>query len=82
MQAESKKFDFVVSSNVDFEDLVAEIDYGDEFLCILDQDKGFEDIEIHIFPRKNGAEWNLPMDSFLRILDKAKDRLWELRKDE
>ena len=74
------KFDFSVASDVDYEDLIADIGYDNQLVAILTQEEGFHNMKIQIFPPKEGNYWNFSLDEFEEILHKARNRLWELRK--
>lgn len=80
MVINGNKFRMLVSSDPEFEDLIAEIDFEGEFFCLVSQDKGIDALELQIAPRKDGMPWNISVTDLLLIIDRAKERLWELRK--
>lgn len=73
-------FEFSISSDVDFEDLIADIGFEDNLVALLTQETGFENLRIRLYPPKNGGHWDFRFDEFEAILQHAKRRLWELRK--
>lgn len=73
-------FEFSVGSDVDFEDLVADIGFDNNLVALLTQEKGFENLRIRIYPPKNTDFWDFRFDEFEAVLQNAKQRLWELRK--
>jgi hypothetical protein len=80
----STKFHIDVGSDPDFEDLTAEIYCGEDpqndFVGIVSQEFGFDSLDIEIHPRRDGKPWRFKYFELLQALEKAKTRLWELRK--
>jgi hypothetical protein len=74
------EFRITVASDPDHEDLIAEIYFGDEFVALLSQENGFESIEVELHPRQNGQPHRFPLGDLQGALEKAKSRLWELRR--
>lgn len=75
----SEKFRVDILGYLEYEDLVAEIYYEDQFVAMINQEKGFETLEIEIFPNNN-EKWLFNFSEFEQVLQHAKRRLWELRK--
>lgn len=73
-------FEFTVGSDVDYEDLVADIGFETNLVALLTQESGFQNMRIKIFPSKNSECWDFRLDEFEKVIDRAKKRLWELRK--
>jgi hypothetical protein len=73
-------FTFIVSDDPDYEDLIAEISYKGEFLCLISQEQGFETLDLEIHPRKNGEPWRFKLDEFEDAIARTRQRLFELRK--
>lgn len=73
-------FEYTVSSDVDFEDLVADIGFDTNLVALLTQDQGFEQLRIRLYPPKDKEYWDFPLHEFLKVIEDAKSRLWELRK--
>lgn len=74
------KFEFSVGSDVDFEDLVADIGFDDNIVALLSQEEGFENLRIRIYPPKVGGFWDFRFDEFESIIQKARKQLFELRR--
>ena len=74
-------FEFTVASDIDFEDLIADIGFENNLVAYLTQEDGFKSMRIRIFPPQNRDFWDFKLDEFVEILNRAKQRLWELRKD-
>jgi hypothetical protein len=73
-------FEFTVGSDIDFEDLVADIGFENNLVALLTQEDGFQNLRIRIYPSKNQMFWDFRLDELEAIINKAKTRLWELRK--
>ena len=73
-------FNFSIGSDLDYEDLIADIGCDDQLVALLTQEGGFENMEIKIYPPKEGECWSFRLDEFEEIIHKARKRLWELRK--
>jgi len=76
----SEDFDFTFCDDPDYEDLVAEILFRGEFLALVSQESGFDFLDITLHPRKSGEPWQFKLKDFEAAIQKAKTRLWELRK--
>lgn len=71
----------LVSSDPDYEDLVAEITFDDvDCLAIVSQEEGFASLDVEILPRKDGQHWKLKYDLLISLLEKARDRLGDLQR--
>lgn len=68
-------FSFDVGSDQEHEDLVADLYYKGEFICMVSQENGFDSLDIEI-----SGTWTLKLDEFIMALNQVKKRLWELRK--
>jgi len=73
-------FEFTVASDVDSEDLIADIGFEDNLVALVTQEDGFQNLRIRIYPPKNKEFWDFRFDEFEDILHRVKERLWELRK--
>ena len=69
-----------MSSDTDYNELCAEIFFEDQFVGILTQEKGLENLEIEIYPSPNKKFWAFKFSEFEAILKSAKEALWEMRK--
>ena len=73
-------FRIVISSDLEYEELCAEIYYGEQFVAILLQENGVENMEIEIHPPSNNEVWMFRFSEFLAILEKAQSTLKEMHK--
>ncbi len=79
---EDVKFEFSVGSDPEFDDLVADIGFEDHLVALLTQEDGFDNLRIRIFPPIDEPFWDFHFNDFEKILNKAKERLKELRKED
>lgn len=75
-----KKFHIDVGSDQKHEDLVAEIYYDDEYVGMITQESGFDSLDLEIGGKISNS-WIFKYDDFIEALAKAKQRLWDLRKN-
>lgn len=73
-------FEFSVGSDVDFEDLVADIGYENNLVALLSQEEGFNNMKIRIYPPKEQEYWEFKLEDLEEIIERAKKHLLELRK--
>ena len=74
------EFQLTICDHPDYEDLIAEITYGNELVCMLTMEQGFDLLQIDIHPRKDCQPWSFDERQFEENLMKGKRRLEELRK--
>jgi hypothetical protein len=74
------KFKIIISSDMEYDDLCAEIYFEDQFVGILTQEEGFEHLSIDIYPPMNSKYWKFNFSEFEIALKAAKEALWEMRK--
>lgn len=75
------EFEIQVLSDKDYEDLIAEVLYGEEFFLLIDQEEGFGNFKLSIYPRDNGKPWNIKLSELDQVLKKTINRLRELQKN-
>ena len=78
----TNKFKIIISSDLDYEELCAEIYFENQFVSIITQENGFENLMIEIYPPKEREAWVFNFSEFDKILKKAKQKLWEMRREE
>lgn len=76
----NEKFRTDIVGDLDYEDLIADIYFEDQILAVLTQEEGFENIRIRIYPPKDKEFWDFRLDEFQNVINRARNRLWELRK--
>lgn len=64
----------------EFQDMIAEIYFRNEFLCLISQDEGYDSIDVEIVNKSKDANWKFKLADFEEAIVYAKKRLWELRK--
>ena len=73
-------FKMTVGSDVDFDDLIADITFENQLVALLTQEDGFQNLRIRIYPPKNKEFWDFRLNEFEKVIDRAKTRLCELQK--
>ena len=76
----TSKFKIILSSDVDYNELCAEIFFEGQFVAILTQEHGFENLEIEIHPPRNKETWVFKFSEFELILNSAKKALLDMQK--
>jgi hypothetical protein len=56
-----KKFTVEVCSDLDYEEMVADISYENHTLATISQENGIDNMEIEIFPHSEMTSWILPL---------------------
>lgn len=74
------RFRISVGDDDDHEDLTAEIYFDEKYLALVSQENGLEMVQVELQRCPDSAAWIFSLDSFLEVLEKAKHRLWELRR--
>ena len=75
-----KDFSTIIGSDIDLEELYAEIQYKNEAVVVLTQEEGFDNLKVQLCTQKNGKEQEFYLKDFLEAIEHAKQRLWEMRK--
>lgn len=75
-----KGFEMIISSDIQYEELCAEIYFDGEFVAIVTQEQGIENAIIEIDPPKNLPNWRFNYSGFIRILEDAYSILEEMKK--
>ena len=75
-----KRFKIIISSDLQYNDLCAELYFDDQFVAIVTQEKGLENLEIEIHPPKNHSFWNFNLSEFQNILKSAQELLQKMQK--
>jgi hypothetical protein len=73
-------FEYSIGSDVDYEDLVVDIGFDNQLVALLTQEDGFENLRIQLYPPNDASYWDFRLDELEAIIQKAKQRLWDLRK--
>jgi len=71
-----KGFKIRICSDLDYEEMVADISYENYMVAVVTQEKGIDNMEIKIFPPGNGlTSWDFPLDDLIKALQSAKNVL-------
>jgi hypothetical protein len=73
-------FRFTVGSEPECEDLVGDLYFDDQIVCVLTQEEGFEAMRIRIYASTDGEPRSFSLADFEAALDALKARMWELRR--
>ncbi len=74
------KFRIDIVGDLEYDDLIADIYFDNQFVAMLTQKNGFENMEIEIHPSTTSECWQFKLSEFEVAIQHAKKRLWELRK--
>ncbi|MDB6081217.1 MAG: hypothetical protein JWO53_489 [Chlamydiia bacterium] len=74
------RFKIIMSSDVGYDELCAEIFYEGQFVAIVTQEEGLENMRIEIAPSLDKKAWNFKFSEFEKVLNSARTALWEMRK--
>ena len=77
-----KDFEISVGDDPEHEDLTAEINYKQMLFAEISQEEGYNKLQIEIYKKPNGAIWSFLLADLVKVIEIAKQRLWELRKTE
>lgn len=77
-----EKFRIDISSDLDYENLIADIYFENQILAVLTQEEGLHNLRINIYPTKNKEFWDFRLDQFQNVIDRAKQRLTDLKKSD
>jgi len=71
----TNNFEILLSSDLNYKLLTAEIYFHGELLAILNQDEGLDNIKIEIYPPDQLKKWTLNLHAFEQAINAAKKRL-------
>ena len=74
------RFRITVGSEPDCDDLVGDIYYDDNIVCVLTQESGLEAAELELFGPPGGGTWKFALQDFEDAIASLKKRMWELRR--
>lgn len=74
------EFKITVCSDREHEDLIAEIYFNDEFVGLVSQEQGYDSLDLELYPLRSGQPHRFKLKDFEAVVEKAKARLWELRR--
>lgn len=71
----NNRFSVELSSDLDYEEMVVYISWDDEPLAVLNCEKGFDNLEIQLYPFSTERALSIPLSDYLEILEFAKNTL-------
>ena len=74
------RFRITVGSEPDHEELVGDLYYDDQIVCVLTQEAGFKAMQIEFFGPPGHGACKFPLADFEEALSALKKRMWELRR--
>ena len=77
---EHKGFRISIGDDSEHEDLTAEIYFQENFLALISQEGGFQNLDIQIYQHPKSAAWSFRLTDFIETVELAKKRLWEVRR--
>jgi hypothetical protein len=76
------RFRITVGSEPDYEDMVGDLYYDDQIVCVLTQEAGFGAIQVKLFGPPAGGAWTFALADFEEAVAALKKRMWDLRRDD
>ena len=77
----NKKFIIEVCSDLDYEEMVADVSYENHTIATVTQENGIDAMEIEIFTPSGGMQsWKFLLNDFMEAITFAKNRLVEMKK--
>lgn len=74
-------FTVEICSDLDYEEMVADISYENQTIAIITQERGIEDMEIVLlYPNAEITSRNFPLNGFIEAITFAKKRLILMKK--
>jgi hypothetical protein len=70
-----KKFKIRICSDLDYEEIVADICYEDYWVATISQEKGINNLEIEISSLSGEKQWSFYLDEFINALIEAKKKI-------
>jgi len=72
------RFRTAIASDVDHDDLVGEIYFDDQIVCVLTRGRHPGAIDLELVPKGNRESWVFELSEIEEVLDEVKERLVEL----
>ena len=74
------KFRIRICSDLDYEEMVADISYENQTVATITQENGINKMEIEIFSLEGGKPWRFLLSDFIKNIELARKRLIEMQK--
>lgn len=76
----NKKFTVEICSDLDYEEMVADVSFEHRRFAMITQEDGVDNMEIEIFSPKNEIKLKFPLNDFIESLILARKSLIEMQK--
>ena len=73
-------FEVQAMSDPDYDNLIVEVLHKGEFLLRVSREDATGPMRVSIQPRRDGRALDLSVEELAGVLEKARNRLWELRR--
>ncbi len=73
-------FKIRICSDLDHEEIVADVCWDNQTLATINQDKGLENLEIELFSPQDQESWVVPFEKMIEIFCEAKKQLQKMQK--
>ena len=70
-----KDFTIIVCSDLDYEEMVADILFRGHTVAMVTREKGVDQMEMEIFIRFGLESWKFSVDDFIEAISRAKEAL-------
>lgn len=76
------QFRITVGSEPDYDELVGDLYFDDNIVCVVTQEEGIERAQIELFSPPGGDRWKFSLRDFENALAVLKKRMWDLRRND
>lgn len=76
----NKNFVVELSSDLDYEEMIAEILYKEETVAIISQELGIQSLKIELVASYDNKPWLFFLEDFLTVVESAKKQLIMMQK--
>ena len=71
-----------IASDVDLEELLAQVYFDDEMIAVISQEEGIDKAVLELWPRTDGKNWEVNFKQFMNAMERAYKRLKSMKKIE
>jgi len=64
-----------IASDVDLEELLAQVYFDDEMIAVISQEEGIKKAVVELWPRTDGKNWEVNFRQFMNAMERAYERL-------
>ena len=73
-------FKIVTCSDLDHEEIVADVCWNHDTIATVNQDKGLENLEVELFSQSGEESLKFPFDEMMEAFSEAKETLFKMQK--